>query len=281
VNAGDAIIDMQASNNVLFASTSNKLYCYDFKLDNSDVLSKLFVKEIPDCSNIKIDYTNHLLFAFSSTKGIIAFNIRNPRKAKFISSLRPVELKREGNLNLTEIDVYDKTIFLVIRKSKIIRIDLQEQSDEFGITKQLVIGREFDKISLQDPQDAKYYHPKNLLYVADADLGFMVINIQTNEILFTKIFEDGSDFPQKIILLNGNAVVKTCNGLYFFNFKRRSFDRIFDYKIGSIAKYYNSFIYSKNNKLNYVRVGRMKIEEERIMNDSSIQFERVTEYIPL
>lgn len=272
ISAASAIVEMQSLQHVLFVSTSDKLYGFDFLRMNDSVLFDTFEKEIPDCSNIKIDSQKKLLFAFSTSLGIFLLDIKNPHKPKFIKNIKPEILKSTGSLDVTDLDVYENTIFMSIRNSQIMRIDLDltETNEK--------INHEFTKMVLSDPQDVKYSPKSNLLYIADADQGFYVYDIQSGTNLFSKSIETNSGFPQKIILDGNNAIVKLSSSVYYYNHSKKSFDLILDSKIGCIAKYFKMYVYTKQNTFNIFKIGSFTNQEFNSLSSSEIKFQNINSF---
>lgn len=266
INVDDFIVDMQAKGNILYASTPNKLISYDLLNQSDNSNNEVFSKNVPDCSLLKIDYKENILFLVSNQKGIIALNIKNPKKPKFISNFIPTPLSNFSDLSISDIDVYNKKIFLTIRKFGITRIDYEGGGHNFEILK------EIDKIKLIDPQVTKYSEKFKRLYIGDADKGFIVYDINRNKIVFNEKLPN-NDFPQDIIKYYSNIVIRGKKGLYYFKNNQKRIFSIFNKKIGAITSYYNQIFFVEKGDSKILVLGKLSDGSMGILGRSPYDFQ--------
>lgn len=244
-NLEKIVSGMQALKGVLFVATPN--FLINFDLEDNYLSNEGFKKYVADCTKIKIDYQNKILFAASEERGIVALKISNPRNPLFLTDMK---LDISGKQYISEMDVFDNTVYLAIRNLGIIRIDYNE--NEFKKPK---ITRTVRKIKLEDPQDVKYNKHNKYLYIADSDQGFLLLSTINNQLVFSQQLPN-FDSPKKIILHYQNALIQGSKGLYMFNKADETIQVIFDYKIGASTKYYNKFIYYNDGFLNLLILGK-------------------------
>lgn len=266
IDSGSWIIDMQAYKNVLFASTTKQIFAYN--LDPKALVEKRYqsVKFIRNCTHLKIDYKNKLLFAISENLGIIALDIRDPVNIKRLSNIVPYFIRDENMYYpVTDFDVYDGMIFIALRSYGIVRIDFKL---EFNYPH---IYREFLKIPLNDPQGVKYSPYNKLLYVIDAKRGLIITDLGINKIIFDKKL-GRSDFPQEIIIHYSDAIIKCKNSIYYYKSSENKALKIYKYKVGAITKYYNRLIFSRKGRLNVIKIGKFKSNEKTNLKNSKLKF---------
>lgn len=236
-----SIIEMQAYKHVLFASTSEYLYSFDLKKGNEN--HTIFQKEIPYCTQIKIDYKKKFLFAVSDERGLVTIDISNPHNPKFKTDIYS-DFKRK-NYSIVDMDVDNGIIFLAVRNYGILRIDYSDST-----LRKPKVYREIEKIYLEDPQDVKYSPINKHIYICDANKGLITLDTSKGEAKEYSLNND--DIPRKVIIHYNDAIIQGKKGLYYFNFGYKTMSKIFDYKIGTMTKYYNQLVYCKNNSLNLI-----------------------------
>jgi hypothetical protein len=230
----------------LFVTTSNQLLCYDLKKSPVEK-NQYFMKNIVNCTHIRINYKNNLLFAISEERGLVVIDISNPLKPRYICDI-PVSFFQEHNCVISDLDLYENTIFLALRNKGILRLDYYQNNVE------PVVYRSFEKIRLNDPQDVKYNKNNHYLYIADADEGLIILNTEDNKVVHSCILPN-DDFPRKLIIHYKNCIIQGSKGLYIYNTRSKEIKTIMEFKIGAVSKYYNKIFFYKNRKLNLLVLG--------------------------
>ncbi|RFU70035.1 hypothetical protein [Bacillus sp. V59.32b] len=241
----------------LFVATTNRLQSFNINKSSHVQQNHYFKKEIVNCTHLKINYENALLFAVSEERGIVVLNLSNPLKPRFVRDIT-VRFFQEENCIISDMDLYQNTIFLALRNIGILRLDYYQNE-----LQEPVVYRSFEKIRLSDPQDVKYNKNNLYLYIADADEGLIVLNTRDNNVVH-RCRLPNNDFPRKIIIHHKNCIVQGSKGLYFYDTTTKGLNIIFEFKIGAISKYYNKIIFYKNKRLNLLILGN---DTEIIDND--------------
>ena len=60
-----------------------------------------------------------------------------------------------------------------------------------------------------------------------------------------------------------------------------SFNKVLDFKIGSVATYFNTYVHSKGSTLNILKIGLFPNQEVELIKSSNIGFKQVGSYSPL
>ncbi|SDH03402.1 hypothetical protein [Desulfosporosinus hippei] len=270
LNNDSIIIDMQTYRETLFTSTHQFLFSFDLRNNNQP--QQVFEKRIPFCTKIKINHKRRLLFALSETRGLVVLNIFNPNSPQYLTDIENKIIDKNGHSYVTDIDVNDNTIFLALRSKGIVRIDFLQ--NEFSVPS---VYKQIKKISLTEPQEIKYSSLTKLLYIIDASEGLILLNTSNNEVLFSKRLPQ-NDMPRKIILHYKDAVIQGRKGVYYFNFKEETLKMIFNFKIGTMTKYHKQLVYSKQNSLNLLVLGKLDEPKKTELIDSSARFTRIDNY---
>jgi hypothetical protein len=253
------IKEMRGYKGSLFITTSNQLICFNIKKSPAEK-SQYYSKTIVDCTQMRINYKNSLLFAISEERGIVVLNVKNPLNPRYIDDIE-VSFFQQKECIISDIDLHENTIFLALRNMGILRLDYYQNE-----LQNPVIYRSFEKISLKDPQDVKFNKKNSYLYIADADEGLIILDTVGNKVIYSCRLPN-NDFPRKLIIHNNNCIVQGSRGLYLFNTSEKGLETIFEFKIGALAKYYNKIFFYKNKKLNLLVLGKsVEIENNDIFS---------------
>ncbi len=252
------IIGMQALQNVLFAATSNQLFSQELvpSINNEKNLD-VFFKEISGCQKIIINYAENILYIITNERGIVAIDINNVRRPKFLNDMASSALEGLEDGAISGIDVMPNSLLIAIRNRGIFRIFFNENPFH------PIIEREITKIRLEDVQDVVHVPGTNLIYALDSDKGFLILNIQNNVVEFERVLPD-NDSPKSVYYYREYALIRGGKGLYLFNPKTRRIERVFEKKIGAMDSYYNHFFYTQEGQIKLLilsSIGESKSQE--------------------
>jgi len=231
----------------LFVSTSNQLLCFNI-MKSPVEKNQYFMKNIVNCTHMRINYKSNLLFAISEERGLVVIDISNPLEPRYMCDI-PVSFFQENNCVISDLDLYENTIFLALRNKGILRLDYYQNT-----VKEPLIHRSFEKIRLNDPQDVKYNKNNHYLYIADAEEGLIILNTEDNKVVHRCLLPN-NDFPRKLIIHHKNCIIQGSKGLYIYNTSSKEIKTIIGFKIGAVSKYYNKILFYKNRKLNLLVLG--------------------------
>ena len=246
------VLEMQGYRGVLFVATAEGLFAYNLKNANKSIL--FFEKNIMQCKSIKMDYLNKWLFIVSETRGITVLNVLNPLLPKFIKDIKlpfiqNIDNENIGKYMITDFDVVNGVAFLAVRNKGIVRIDYSE--GRFGEPE---IFKIMDKINLNDPLDVRFCAENQYLYIIDSERGFIILDTKDNRVIFEhSLVDEGT--PERLLLYRRDAIIQTARGLFLFKFFSKKINRMLDFKVGALAKYYNHIIFSKNSSTNILSLG--------------------------
>lgn len=221
----DLIIGMQAKQHILFAATTDQLF--SFNLDQVKIYNDGYFKSISGCQRIIINHNNNILYVITKDRGIVAINIQNAHRPKFINDMETSVLNGIEDGAVSGLNVIDNSILLSIRNRGIFRIIIDENN------KIPSIEREITKIQLEDVQDIIFEKRNRMIYALDSERGFLIINTTNNQVEFERKLPDG-DTPKSILLYNNNALIRGGKGLYSFDPKSKNILKILDKKIGAV-----------------------------------------------
>lgn len=267
------ITSLQASEHIIYLTTGTKLIAYNLKSGSETNHSAFFVKEVPECNLLKIDYNNKLLFVFSKERGIVALDISDPLFPRYLTTLQTNIQKKIGELPVTNIELNNNTLFLSIRNFGIIRVDFNR--DQFG---DVQILNEINKIKLIDPQDVRFNPRTNEMVIIDSKYGLLGYSLSRNEINYQKTF-DNSIYPQKLFLIYGTPFIQTNKGFVIYNKFSNNIEEIFARKIGAVYHYYNYIIFSEKGFIKLLKYGKLTSGEKYFLENIKDIISAYEEYI--